>query len=448
MSMPETRGIRGQAMLRKRHALQLFKTEMCKFFLQGCCENGDTCPYSHSPQDLRSRPDLTATSMCKNMAQTGNCMDPTCRFAHAEEDLRMTHGFYKMKMCSFAKSGRCKHGTNCRFAHDPIELRPARPMMDNEELRLSSNSTTQSNFDKEEVNMMQRQVNQIQAQHVRSQNVDTRMDCGYQRHLLTYDQAGNDSGSGGTEEFPNTDRSSGDGVRSSDSLDISSQVLMERQDRQPRFEALRTQYMEASPFQGQPPIDSLRTTLLVLGIPNYFTQGALLSMFEDLTPEMRGSYDFFYCPWDEQTCRNLGYAVVNFRDARDASAFRLRWAKKKLCGAGDGRTMQVKESSIQGFRANIDYFSKVEVTHNTDLRFRPLVRGPGQRGLLQPLLLDVSKVDNGGSAGSREQKPKEPMMDDQLGCWSHQLQDLQQQTQQLQQLQQQKQQQQQQQLLG
>lgn len=113
--------------IRRRHALQLFKTDLCKFYLQSRCENGDSCSYAHTMNEVRRKPDLTRTSMCRSVLQKGHCDDPSCRFAHTDEQLRATHGFFKMKMCGFAESGRCKHGANCRFAHTVEELRPPRP---------------------------------------------------------------------------------------------------------------------------------------------------------------------------------------------------------------------------------------------------------------------------------------------------------------------------------
>jgi len=113
--------------VRKKHALQLFKTNVCKFFLQNRCQNGDECSYAHSKDEVRTKPDLACTSMCRNVQRKGTCDEASCRFAHSEAQLRATHGFFKMKMCAFAEAGRCKHGRACRFAHSPDELRPAMP---------------------------------------------------------------------------------------------------------------------------------------------------------------------------------------------------------------------------------------------------------------------------------------------------------------------------------
>eukprot|EP00419_Tripos_fusus_P034578 CAMPEP_0172775996 /NCGR_PEP_ID=MMETSP1074-20121228/199049_1 /TAXON_ID=2916 /ORGANISM="Ceratium fusus, Strain PA161109" /LENGTH=83 /DNA_ID=CAMNT_0013612697 /DNA_START=35 /DNA_END=282 /DNA_ORIENTATION=- len=81
-------GSRSTAGSRKKHALQLFKTDMCKFFMYSHCENGDKCPYAHTKDEVQQKPDLTRTSMCQAMTQVGSCNDPTCRFAHNQAELR------------------------------------------------------------------------------------------------------------------------------------------------------------------------------------------------------------------------------------------------------------------------------------------------------------------------------------------------------------------------
>jgi hypothetical protein len=123
-------------------------------------------------------------------------------------------------------------------------------------------------------------------------------------------------------------------------------------------------------------------TLLVTNVPAYLTQGALLSMFEDLTPEIRGKFDFFYCQWDEQHGRNLGCALFNFPDPNDAAAFQRYWANKELCRRGE-KALRVLKAVNQGLASNWDYFSKAGKVLTMDPRFRPLVRDSD--GVLQPM---------------------------------------------------------------
>ena len=65
----------------------LFKGILCKFFDQGYCRNGETCPYAHGKEQLPAYKTVT------------------CRYIE-------TKGF-------------CRNGDNCTFAHDPKELRQA-----------------------------------------------------------------------------------------------------------------------------------------------------------------------------------------------------------------------------------------------------------------------------------------------------------------------------------
>jgi hypothetical protein len=126
------------------------------------------------------------------------------------------------------------------------------------------------------------------------------------------------------------------------------------------------------------------TTLLITHVPNFLTQGALLSMFEDLMCTMRTKFDFFYCPWDEQVNRNLGYALINFPIQEDARLFQSRWNNQELCPGSRGvRPLRVIEAALQGRQKNMEHFSQVEIAQCTELRFRPLRRD--HMGLLQPL---------------------------------------------------------------
>ena len=128
------------------------------------------------------------------------------------------------------------------------------------------------------------------------------------------------------------------------------------------------------------------STLFISNIPTYFTQGALLSMLEDLTPSMRGAFDFFYCPWEQEAMRNLGYATINFTSAADAVSFQQEWCNKELCRSGNSeKRLRIMKASLQGLKANLDYFSGTNVVNCTDQRFRPLYRDSS--GSLTTLML-------------------------------------------------------------
>jgi len=140
----------------------------------------------------------------------------------------------------------------------------------------------------------------------------------------------------------------------------------------------------------KPPKEAMTTTLLVVNVPSYLTQGALLSMLEDLTQSMRGNYDFYYCPWDEQEGRNKGYAILNFSDPKHALDFQQHWANRSICRGSRERPLRVMRASVQGREANLEYFSRVEITPCSELRFRPLYRDA--KSMLQRLPLKEKLV--------------------------------------------------------
>jgi hypothetical protein len=119
------------------------------------------------------------------------------------------------------------------------------------------------------------------------------------------------------------------------------------------------------------------TTLILKNVPAYLTQGALLSQFEDLSPCMRATFDFFYLPWNPKQGRNLGYAIINFFSALGAARFRHEWNDKDLLlgfGNGNERNLRIMPAILQGFDANLRHFSRFSLAHHANLRFRPLLR--------------------------------------------------------------------------
>jgi len=123
---------------------------------------------------------------------------------------------------------------------------------------------------------------------------------------------------------------------------------------------------------------------LISNIPTYLTQGALLSMFEDLTLAMRGKFNFFYCPWNSKEGQNMGFAVINFEEHAYATAFQQKWSGKELCRGGwSQKPLRVIKAVLQGLEANVAYFRKVDFDENCrDLRFRPLYRESGSSEML------------------------------------------------------------------
>jgi len=471
--------------VRRRHALQLFKTDMCKFFLQKRCENGDKCSYAHNIEEVRRKPDLTRTSMCKTMLQAGVCNDAGCRFAHSESQLRATHGFFKMKMCGFAQSGRCKHGKNCRFAHSPEELRPAKPppVGVEEDLLLARQpstprhpdatastaaasaaaSTSDYSVEAQRPGPKELKMNdfifgeqpppppeeyptaplmnerRLRRQNARSSqqqpmlprpgpkntNASGREAAGGGRRpkLNESDSADGSSWASGSSatEVPRSEHTGSPPPTTSDSSSgaapgngatptgacgsASAGNGSGSTSEEPRTKAKERRPQKETDSFGQSKV----TTLLITNIPTYLTQGALLSMFEDLNYAMRGAYDFYYCPWDEKMGHNLGYTILNFVDPNDAAAFQSTWSNKELCRGGRGqKPLRVMKASVQGLHANLAYFSTVEIAPCTDLRFRPLYRDAD--GILQPLPLNTPSSAAPGNPGHSRIPPESSML--------------------------------------
>jgi hypothetical protein len=68
---------------------QFRKTELCLFYPR--CRKGDACPFAHSEEERRVRPDLSKTSLCQDW-ENDTCLlsASECGFAHGYTDMRRT----------------------------------------------------------------------------------------------------------------------------------------------------------------------------------------------------------------------------------------------------------------------------------------------------------------------------------------------------------------------
>jgi len=82
---------------------------------------------------------------------------------------------------------------------------------------------------------------------------------------------------------------------------------------------------------------------MIKNIPNQITKHTLMEMFNKNFEEL---FNFFYLPIDKDTKLNMGYAFINFINAKAALAFydlyqRKSWPKvyksKKICEIKYGR---------------------------------------------------------------------------------------------------------------
>jgi hypothetical protein len=102
-----------------------FKTKVCSLYNLNICKKGKDCPFAHSLDELRDKPNLYKTKLCDAFLQ-GQCnKGEDCNFAHGEEELRSTPDLFKTAICNLWTQGKCTAGETCRFAHGYDDLRPA-----------------------------------------------------------------------------------------------------------------------------------------------------------------------------------------------------------------------------------------------------------------------------------------------------------------------------------
>jgi len=439
---------------RGKQSLQLFKTDMCKFYQQGMCHKGIRCAYAHDPQEIRHKPDLTNTSMCRTFAREGRCTDTACRYAHSEVQLRATNGFFKMKMCGFWYN--CKNGQNCRFAHSPEELReaqqqpqealqrrrqpqgaapgappcdqrlggivedqtqalPGAPGAEEEGGCGGPSSSTARPPRRSRTMWSDVQDSSGSADQDGSQASSGSCPRAQSSNAVYHGQDGSDSSQGsvegGSQEGPRSDHTSNHSgttlftgesgmsgaageskgspsglSNSGDSADVTTGASSREPVIKNRYKKRDADKKHDAEQAGFSLLSDGTSTLHIANVPTYFTQGSLLAMLEDLTPAMRGNFDFFHCPWQQESMKNAGHVTINFTGPIHALTFQMAWSNKELCRSGTSaeRRLRITRAPLQGLQANLEQCSKV-VDGSMDPRFRPLIRD--ESGQLNPLAL-------------------------------------------------------------
>jgi len=102
-----------------------FKTKPCSLFNLNICKKGNDCPFAHTMDELRDKPNLYKTKLCEAFLQGQCTKGEDCHFAHGEEELRSTPDLFKTAICNLWTQGKCTAGESCRFAHGYEDLRPA-----------------------------------------------------------------------------------------------------------------------------------------------------------------------------------------------------------------------------------------------------------------------------------------------------------------------------------
>lgn len=367
---------------RAKHAAQLQKTVMCRFYLAGNCRKGSACAYAHGTSDMRHKPDLACTSICPEMQETGNCTNPDCRYAHENSELRTTSMFLKSKFCMFAQRGRCKNGEACRFAHTRDEYL----------VSVAEKSFSQSGSSAMGDPRQMRNANRQggtggwpESDSVSGSNSSGRS-AHHLRQQLQRGLTPETSSSQGTSERMQPDSLAPMSTPEGTSDEGSS-------DGQQKLKSQGAAKADTGGTSRIPQNMENATSMIMMNIPPFLTQGSLVSLLEDLSACMCGTFDFFYCPWDPSKDSNLGYAVVNFFSAESAFQFEQEWSKKYLlAGCRGSKRLRIMPASIQGREANIRFFAEMSLARHANPRFRPLFRA-SLNDPLRPVAL-VSQDDS------------------------------------------------------
>lgn len=112
-----------------------------------------------------------------------------------------------------------------------------------------------------------------------------------------------------------------------------------------------------------------RTTLMIRNIPNKYTQ---CSVLEEINVNHSGLYDFFYLPIDFKNRCNVGYAFINFIDARDVAAFFEEFSGSRWKNFNSEKICAVTFARIQGKASMITRFQNSSLLEKDD-EYRPLL---------------------------------------------------------------------------
>lgn len=88
--------------------------------LQNICFKGDKCPFAHSEDELREKPNLMRTKLCETFLESGTDITTFVTPFFKYYFLSLKTNAYRL---SNHHLGMCKNGDRCTFAHGEVELR-------------------------------------------------------------------------------------------------------------------------------------------------------------------------------------------------------------------------------------------------------------------------------------------------------------------------------------
>jgi len=122
--------------------------------------------------------------------------------------------------------------------------------------------------------------------------------------------------------------------------------------------------------------DVLHTTVMLRNIPNNYTRSMLL---QKLSLKFRGAFDFLYLPMDFESCCNMGYAFINFRNVETCERFMNDFdgVECRVClpGFNSAKVCRVTHARVQGLEGNIRHLRNSTI-------MRDLARHPDWQPLI------------------------------------------------------------------
>lgn len=118
------------------------------------------------------------------------------------------------------------------------------------------------------------------------------------------------------------------------------------------------------------------TTLMIKNVPRAYTEDALLLELETIVG--KGTFDFFYMPWDTKRQSNFGCAFVNFLSPADALRCVSAFSTRKWCFVSTSKTCSVVPAHVQGLENNLEHYRDRAVCSPDNVHC-PIVFKDGER---------------------------------------------------------------------
>lgn len=96
------------------------------------------------------------------------------------------------------------------------------------------------------------------------------------------------------------------------------------------------------------------TTLTIKHVPRTYTEQALILEIEQVVG--KGTFDFFYMPWDSKSDSNCGSAVVNFMSPLNAMMCISGLSQRKFRLVNSQKVCEVLPAHVQGLAKNLEYY--------------------------------------------------------------------------------------------